>query len=405
MRYLYGDSSPFQLQYNVLATIEAFVAAGVRAVRVEREAAARRTESAAARERRELRLVEVSAFHTDVVQAVRGALAHAKSDEAQDFARKVEEHAAELLEEARRAAARAASRDEDADREAAVRERDEARAAVETFLLVGRLPTLEVKITIELAQGENRARAVFYNPLHVVTSFTLDTRRAPAWRKERKVSDFARGLSAPIGLKKSLFKRTTQPEMVELDELVLGGCELANDAAELRLRKRAEAKDAYVVRLRRETSGLVGDVTREGEDEATPLEPSDVAELERLWDLVRRGAGELLLHKERLLGVELDDADLFAGDTTPFFARVVKLFAPLIAEIAKRSPNPAELSLKVEDDAGRREEIYLKKRDLVDKLAALDEIGRAVFAPLVDDAEAREELTSLDISIDTMDDL
>jgi hypothetical protein len=54
----------------------------------------------------------------------------------------------------------------------------------------------------------------------------------------------------------------------------------------------------------------------------------------------------------------------------------------MVAEIARRSPTPRELSLKLEHDDGRREERYLD-RQLVDAL--LDDLpppARARLAPL-----------------------
>jgi hypothetical protein len=109
---------------------------------------------------------------------------------------------------------------------------------------------------------------------------------------------------------------------------------------------------------------------------------------------------DVLPHRERLTRVELAGEDLFEqGAFIPFFQRIVKLFAPIVGEIAKRSPNPAELSLKQENDAGRREEVYVKKQDLMGKLAALDEQGRAVFAPLW---LPRDEQPEIDITMDEL---
>ncbi|WP_205633644.1 hypothetical protein [Labilithrix luteola] len=65
-----------------------------------------------------------------------------------------------------------------------------------------------------------------------------------------------------------------------------------------------------------------------------------------------------------------------------FVVRLVTMFAPTVREIAKRSPNEFELSLKMENDGGRREELYLRKDQLTSKLQPLSSAGRQVFAPL-----------------------
>ena len=81
--------------------------------------------------------------------------------------------------------------------------------------------------------------------------------------------------------------------------------------------------------------------------------------------------------------MSLDGNPVFEGGLViPFVVRLVTMFAPTVREIAKRSPNEFELSLKQETDGGRREEVYLRKDQLVSKLQPLSSVGREVFAPL-----------------------
>ena len=56
--------------------------------------------------------------------------------------------------------------------------------------------------------------------------------------------------------------------------------------------------------------------------------------------------------------------------------------APVVREIAKRSLAPTELVLKRQTGDGRREEIFVSRRDLQMKLRGLGPATRAVFAPL-----------------------
>ena len=54
MRFLFGDSTPFPLGYNFLATLEAFMASATRIVQLENESTALRrvSEEAAANRRK-----------------------------------------------------------------------------------------------------------------------------------------------------------------------------------------------------------------------------------------------------------------------------------------------------------------------------------------------------------------
>jgi hypothetical protein len=195
-----------------------------------------------------------------------------------------------------------------------------------------------------------------------------------------------------------------QPEVIHLDDYIVSGFELDEDAAEIRLRRKPDMRDSLVFNIRRQVDLLLAEVHRPGEEESpdappTAVEPGDSEQLERLWQLLRRSVSDVLLHKDKLIAVHLDGEDVFDTDKVlPLVQRIVKHLAPTVAEIGKRSPNPAELSLKQESDKGRREEIYLRKQDLFDKLAPLSPKARAVFAPLA--LERVEQISDVDIVLE-----
>jgi hypothetical protein len=114
-----------------------------------------------------------------------------------------------------------------------------------------------------------------------------------------------------------------------------------------------------------------------------PVDAGDRPHLERVWQILRKAAKPVLDHKTRVVSILLDGDDMFAADkVSELVVRLIKLLAPTVDDIARRSPNHRELSLKVEHEGGRREEIYLKKSDLVAKLVALQPLEKAMFAPL-----------------------
>jgi hypothetical protein len=88
-------------------------------------------------------------------------------------------------------------------------------------------------------------------------------------------------------------------------------------------------------------------------------------------------------HKERLLSVTLDGADVVEQDLViAFVERLVQMFSPIVSEIARKSSNATELSLKREHDDGRREELYLRKQELAKRIEPLTAPARGLFAPL-----------------------
>src|SRR5262249_40634866 len=158
-----------------------------------------------------------------------------------------------------------------------------------------------------------------------------------------------------VGARKSWFKKGNQPELLSLDDYVISGFELADDSAQIRLRKKPEQPDSYVFDVRRIDMHLVAEVSHPDEPDGgstrSPVDAGDKMHLERLWQMLRKQAKPVLEHKARVISVHLDGQEVFTGEKVGLLtARIVKIIAPTVQEIARRSPNPEELSLKIEHD-------------------------------------------------------
>jgi hypothetical protein len=388
MRYLYGDSAPFPQQYNFLQTLETFVAAATRASRLDAEARAIQDRTAETAVQRAKSVVALEAYHQQVARQIQESAGLSSEPQVVEYARQVIDLAMRFVEDAKRMCVVTAEREQASARVEVERRKSEIRDAIQGFLLVGRLSILESRVTMSLVDGKNDVSAVFTHPDGIITAFTLSVAGSPAWQVPRKVSDFAGGVDLMIGVKKSLFKRTIAPEAVHLDEYILSGFDMTDDAAEIRLRRKiADPRDAFIFKLKRVDTEILAEVQRPTEVEAESGPPAvdsgDRQQLERLWQLVRAGVADVLAHKERLISVSLDGQDLFEqGLAIPFIERLLRLLSPTVNEIARRSPNASELSLKTEDDSGRREEIYAKKEDLAAHIEPLGEREKALFLPL-----------------------
>jgi hypothetical protein len=388
MRYLYGDSAPFPLQYNFLQTLETFVAAAARAVRLDAEARALQDLAAEGAVTRAKSVVAVENYHQQLVRHIQESVGQATDPQVIEYARQAIDSGARFVDEAKRQCVATAEREQASARIEVDRRRAEIREAVGTFLLVGRLAILESRVTMSLTDGRNDIATVFTHPDGIVTAFTLNVAHSPAWQVPRRVVDFAAGVDLMIGVRKSLFKRTVAPETVHLDEYFLSGFDLSDDTAEIRLRRKlTDPRDAFLFKLRRADTEILAEVQRlgEAETEAGPpaVDAGDRQQLERLWQLIRAGVADVLPHKERLVSVSLDGQDLFDnGLAIPFVERLLRLLAPTVIEIARRSPNTSELSLKVENDSGKREEIYVKKEDLALQIDPLGVKERQLFASM-----------------------
>lgn len=405
MRYLYGDSVPFPHAFNFLQTLEAFMVAATRIVVLESESRGRQMVTAKAAADRVRALEELETFHEAVMRAIQDAAARNTTMRAATYATQIAEHASRIVEEEKRTVHTTNDRDQAGVRGEVERSRAEIRAALEVFFVVAKLPVLEWNVTLRLQESGYLGTADVVNPDGIASSFGLGVAKVAGWQGVRRVGDFVQGLSLMVGLKKGFFSRTVQREALHVDDYVLSGLEIAERACTLRLRKKATERDALVFEMHREEGELRAEVTHPQEEGseamATPVEIGDLPQLGRLWDALRISADGLLEHKERLLTLRLEGEDVFENDLAiMLLERMIRFFAPTVHEIAKRSPSPEELSLKIEHDTGRREEIYVKKSELVGKVAALGDKERALFGPL---GLLAGEITTDEINFDEFD--
>ncbi len=390
MRFLFGDSTPFPLGYNFLTTLEAFMSAATRIVQldVESQQLAKQREEIAQNRVKGLEALEQ--FHTVVMRAVQDTAQKVQHTHALEYASRVAEFASQYVEEHRRSTLASNERESLSLRADADRRATEMKAHLEAFLKAARFPILKTKLSLRLIADPKDQRpsgsASFEHPDNLQTSFTLAPHRAAAWSQMRRVADFAQGVDLMVGVEKSWLRGTVTAKQQNVDDWTVVAFETSDDTFQLTLRKKPTEKEMLVFHIRRTEGGLIGTVEHPGAPGAegpANMVPQDLQQLERVWAALRTATRDVLEQKEQLLNVALDGQPVFeAGLAVPFVVRLVNMFAPTVREISKRSPNEFELTLKMEVEGGRREELYLRKETLVSQLQPLPAKGREVFAPL-----------------------
>lgn len=113
------------------------------------------------------------------------------------------------------------------------------------------------------------------------------------------------------------------------------------------------------------------------------LREADAANLLALHDRLAAAADELTRHRRAVAEATVDGEPLRSYDRpAQLVERLIAIIAPLVQEIAFRSHSPGELVLRRLLGEDRREEIFVSKADLKRKLEPLAESGRALFDPL-----------------------
>ena len=175
MRFLYGDSAPFPLGYNFLATLEAFMAAATRIVQLESDSRELARQTDAVAQGRVKGLEALDQFHTVVMRAVQDTAQKVQHAHALEYAQRVAEFASRFVDEHRRTTLGASEREASQCRTENERRITEQRLQLEGFLKIAKLPVLSTKVSMRVVNEGKDARhqmsAVFENPDGIQTAF------------------------------------------------------------------------------------------------------------------------------------------------------------------------------------------------------------------------------------------
>ena len=386
MRYLYGDSSPFPHGYDFLATLETFMTTATRVVQLSINAT--RVEDAAdqglvARMRE---LEQIEQFHTSTVEALGEAAKESPSPLVREYAGRVIESAIRTLAENKGRTQAENEREQQGAAIVAQSAKKEIEQHLDHFMRTVRLPTEHSRVKVSLAAGRTDSWCTLTHAMGIACEFDIDV-GSTSWGKPRKVSEFTTGVDLLIGAKKAWFSSQVTPERIHLDDFFVGDVDVLDDGCLLLLRKKPDQPDSYVFTASRQNGVLDVRVDRPNMAEASALseklEAGDVAIFERLYTALQGSTMKLTSLRSRLRACRVDNVSaLDPVGSLRLVERMVSLFAPTVAEIAARSPNPHELSLKRETDEGKREELYLRREDLHKKMEPLHADGRRIFGPL-----------------------
>jgi hypothetical protein len=113
------------------------------------------------------------------------------------------------------------------------------------------------------------------------------------------------------------------------------------------------------------------------------VDDEDARKLLALHGKLAKGASELAGHRRRVVDAKVDgEAIRTHAKPTLLPERLIAKMAPVVQEIAARSHSPGELILRRLLAGDRREEIFLSKAELKQKLDPLNDANRGLFDPL-----------------------
>jgi hypothetical protein len=388
MKYLYADSEPFPLGYDFLATLRGFIVCGAQCLDAMADIEAEEARVSEEAEKVERQIVAFDRFSEDLRRAVDAAVhANPQPESVRGVSVQISEQITRTVALSKQHADEALSQVRSSAASRIDARRTVVRKAVEHFLLHQRLEVSRSFFRIRLDDDGYRMFAVCQMPLALEVSYRLEAQALPEWKHPRKIGDLVGEMLIQVGMKKKFLKKDLTREIQNVEDYYIVQADLDAERARVTLRKKLhDEKDTIIFSIDRDEHAISSEIrrpsTKEG-DSIFPAASGDLTKLQVLWKTLEQASQRALPHRYDVSSVKLDGEDLFeAQNVVEWLHRYVELYQPTVAEIAKRSPSSKELSLKLEHEDGRREELYLRREDLTDVVATLGDKQMQVFAPL-----------------------
>jgi hypothetical protein len=245
-------------------------------------------------------------------------------------------------------------------------------------------------VALRLSANADRysAEALMVTPFGVEASFELQIPEAHDWGRPRRVGDVSPGTEVHLALESGLFFKKLAVQPVKLDRLYVASLRVGTTRGALTLRRQPTSGPGYRIDFDASGDRTKVVLSRLDDDGAEAPEPAETLTGEgavhvlRLWQRILDSTQELPERRQVMIRAayeghpvgELDEPRLIAE-------RLVKLLAPIVREIAQRSGAPGELVLRRDVHAGRRDEVYITKAELHEKVMTLPPLMRSAFDP------------------------
>ncbi len=385
MKFLFGDSTESPLQRDFLALLDSYIDTSVKVIMLENTVFDLKEEI---RDRRKLKnsvIEQMDNCLSTSEQAISNAIAASKEKTAiNQYAQKSKEFLKKYIEDGKVKFSDEVFK-EISDYEKKVNSADkDNRATLESFFVQDPLPVIYRNFILKAAKDGFSAKVKVDFEGDISAIYGIITSQVPFWNRTVRVSDFVKGIEMPARMKKRLLKKEEVPDIVAIDDYLLTdvfqlGNELEivirkkQDAESERFRLKMDFKDGFNIEVYH-----AGDKEVEKYIQAVPALNSvlNIAKLRELGEKIIARVNTLYPKKRSMESLQFNHKDVFEDNQIyELMQKVAEINAPTIAQIKKHSPSTEELSLKVEDDSGKRSEIYLKKSQVKEKLGRIKDKG------------------------------
>jgi hypothetical protein len=266
------------------------------------------------------------------------------------------------------------------------RSAETAQRALEGFLIRHDLPGTELSLSWSSAGEQSYSATVTVKtPFGIEGVFSLAIPPDHLWSRSRRVGDLSPGLEVHFPQQAGWLSKRVEMAPLKLDRLFISVIKLDATSAEFSLRKAPSSGVGYrvLMTMHDERRVEIQPLSEEGVPDVDAPLSLDAADSEQMLSFCARVVGstsDLSTMRRSMVSVEYDGEALNDAKWPEAVAqRLISQLAPVMNEISNRSGAPGELVLRREVGGGRREEVYVTKAELYEKVLVLPPSRRTSF--------------------------
>jgi hypothetical protein len=386
MSFLFGDSSPSTLQIDYIDFLRDALDFSVQVLAADERMQAGAARVSEVRRQAEAEVTRLEALGATQARAIDGVDVGEGESATAQCAQALLRGAAELVRAATDGVRAAAEGDAGRIDEEARRDRRRCVDALATFLKRHDLPEMSSELRLQQQAGNVYAARLYVRALGDLQAvLELEIPASNVLAHVARVDKLMERLEVHAPEAGGWLRKEVKLRPQRLEKELITAFVSGRGENEIQLRGSADGSGVgYDLVMRDDSTRVI--LRRAGEATDLPpfdLDDTDSARVIELKDKLRAATADLMRGRQSLVEAAVGEIPLGEHrDPKVLVERLVALMTPVVQEIARRSLTPTELVLKRQTDAGRREEIFVSRRDLQLKLRSLSPASRARFSPL-----------------------
>ncbi|MFC1654415.1 hypothetical protein ACFL2F_01310 [Myxococcota bacterium] len=391
MRFLYGDLSEFPLQENTLDLLKRFVDMAVEVLKLDLKINSARQAIEEDKQFLGEAIQDIDSFHQTLQEAIHQVTDNRSDDDvvailaqgaADNFAKYITDGKGRVVVRVEQRIAGTQNMIE------------QVSVAIighlRNFFMQSGIPISGNALHCALEGERYTAHCEILDVTGIRCSYLLNPQSSEFFSTPKRLGDLLPGKQEfPIGTKQSRFKKAPVTDYIRIDEAVIYQVTENDELGEYRLAKRGgNGVEGLCIRIDKSKDGGLSVLRIDPDGNRHPV-PPDVLKganteiLVEAWKLLMPQVVALYRTRGDLSAINVDGKDIIQNRLIKeTITRLVRFLSPTIREIGARSPAAEELCLKIDHETGKREEIYIPKKQLIDRFAELPENLRSLFAPL-----------------------